>query len=739
MGAFLGAPIFTCTHITRNLNKNTHLRIGPHLRLRFMAAVCLLTGVAMAQPASFTDSLRQELRNATPDTSQVNLLNDLAWELKFDDPAGARVYLDSALLLARDLGFKKGEATALNFRGVVEDIHGNSDLAVQFFQKALVLRQHLGDRKGVASLFNNIGNVRENQGDYLAALDNYQRSLHIREELKDTARIARAFYNIAILQENMGNYPEALDYVFQYLEYTESSADKEGIANAWNIIGNIKTETDRYQEALTAYEKSLTIQRHLGNDWEISSVLNNIANLKDAIAESKMDAGQLGDSVLTLYNEARALHDEALSIRQKLDDASGEAEIFNNMGYVLKNLGSFYKKSNHPNEAAATWIEAENFLLQSLTIREKEGDKAGIMEVYNGIADVRRRQKRYREALGYTKQYYTISLEIEDNKFQQNGLKDLARIYNKLGEYKLAYKYRKKYDELRYARFNEERLKTEERREIVYGDRKKQSEIDRQQNEIRIRDAQLKTASAIQYSLIGGAFLLLLLAGVMLNRNKIIRREKLRSENLLLNILPSQTADELKKYGKAKARRYDSVTVLFTDFQSFTQIAERTSPEDLVTELDECFRAFDEIATRFNIEKIKTIGDAYFGVAGLPSPTHTHAEDAVRAALAIQMFMEEFRGKQMREGKPAFFCRIGIHSGPVVAGVVGKKKFAYDIWGDTVNLAARMEQSGEINQVNISQGTRDLLGPEFQCLHRGKVKAKNKGELDMYFVETEAG
>lgn len=691
--------------------------------------------MALAQHNGIVDSLQQLLRQARPDTSRVNLLNDLSWELKFDNPAKARVHLDSALQLARRLHYKKGEATALNFRGVVEDIHGNSDLAVQFFQQALHLRQKLGDRKGVASLFNNIGNVRENQGDYLAALDNYQRSLRICEELKDTTRITSAFYNIAILQETMGNYPEALDYIYQYLEYSESTASEDGIANAWNIIGNIKTETGRHDDALAAYKKSLALYRKLADEWKISTVLNNIANLKDAIAEDAMDASSPGDSMLVLFSEALALHREALAIRQKLDDAGGQAEIFNNMGYVLKNLGSYYEESLHPKQAATAWKDAETYLRQSLAIREKEGDKAGIMEVYNGIADVRRRQKRYKEALGFTQRYYAIAKEIGDQKFQQNGLKDLARIYNNMGEYKLAYKYREQYDELRYARFNEERIKSEERREIVYGDRKKQGEIERQQNELRIRDAQLKTASAIQYSLIGGALLLLLLAGVMLNRNKVIRREKQRSENLLLNILPAQTAEELKKYGKAKARRYDSVTVLFTDFQSFTQIAERTSPEALVAELDECFRAFDEIATRFNIEKIKTIGDAYFGVAGLPNPTRTHAEDAVSAALAMQAFMAQFRIKQKRDGKPEFFCRIGIHTGPVVSGVVGKKKFAYDIWGDTVNIAARMEQSGEINRVNISQGTHDLLGPQFHCIHRGKVKAKNKGELDMYFVE----
>ncbi|MFQ5446979.1 MAG: tetratricopeptide repeat protein, partial [Saprospiraceae bacterium] len=411
------------------MKKGVHPAICAFRQLFKIAGVCLLLpGILIAQHNGVVDSVEQLLRQTSPDTTRVNLLTDLSWELKFDDPAQARVYLDSALLLARRLNFQKGEATALNFRGVVEDIHGNSDLAVQFFQKALDLRQKLGDRKGVASLFNNIGNVRENQGDYLAALDNYQRSLRIREELKDTARITRAFYNIGILQESMGNYPEALDYIYQFLEYAESTADQEGIANAWNVIGNIKTETGQHEEALSAYDKSLAIQRKLGNDWEISSVLNNIANLKDAIAEDQMDAGALGDSVLALFDEATTLHSEALAIRQKLEDASGQAGIYNNMGYVLKNLGSFYHKKNHPEEAAATWREAEKFLRRSLSIREKEGDKAGIMEVYNGIADVRRRQKRYKEALDYTQRYYAIARKINDRKFQQNGLKDLARI-----------------------------------------------------------------------------------------------------------------------------------------------------------------------------------------------------------------------------------------------------------------------------------------------------------------------
>ena len=696
----------------------------------------LLPGIFYAQN-SLLDSLLEVNENAPSDTNKVILLTDIAWELKFEEPESARQYLAQALQLAQQLNFTKGKGTAYNIMGVVEDIHGNSKAAIEYFQKALEIRQALGDRKGVASLFNNIGNLRENQGDYLAALKNYQESLRIREEMGDTQRATKAYYNIAILHEGMGNYLEALDYIFLYLEGIEKSGDEEATANAWNIVGNIKTELDRLDEALVAYQKALALHRKLGNKWEESSVLNNIANLKDSQAEDLMDDGDLSPATQQLFDEAVALHQQSLAIRLALKDSSGMAEIYNNIGYVLKNVGSFHKKSGNKNQAEATWQAAENSLLKSLAFRQLSDDKVGTMEVYNGLSDVRRRQKKYAEALRFAKKYYAIAKDIGDQKFQQNGLKDLARIYYKLGEYKKAYKARKKYDELRYARFNERRNKDEARREALYSDRKKQYEIERQEQEIKLQEAELEQSKTVRNSLIGGALLLLLLALAMLNRNKVIRSEKQRSDELLLNILPAQTADELKKYGKATARQHEQVTVLFTDFKSFTNIAENTAPAVLVEELDRCFRAFDGIISKYKIEKIKTIGDAYLCAAGLPEPSPSHAEDCVSAALEMQAFMERFREEQKQKKGNEYYCRIGIHSGPVVAGVVGKKKFAYDIWGDTVNIAARMEQSGEVNKINISQAVFERVKDKFRCTHRGKVTAKNKGSMDMYFVEKE--
>jgi class 3 adenylate cyclase len=219
----------------------------------------------------------------------------------------------------------------------------------------------------------------------------------------------------------------------------------------------------------------------------------------------------------------------------------------------------------------------------------------------------------------------------------------------------------------------------------------------------------------------------------MAEKNALIEEKRRRSEHLLLNILPRAVAAELSVRNKVAARRYEKATVMFIDFVSFTQIAEQMSPEDLVATLDICFSSFDDIIGRNKIEKIKTVGDAYICASGL-SDRNEHPADMIKAALQIQVFLGKLREKHRAEGKPSFEARIGIHFGAVVAGVVGTKKFAYDIWGDTVNLAARLEQSCEPGHVNVSGMARSLVIDEFDWTFRGKVAAKNKGELDMFYV-----
>ena len=225
---------------------------------------------------------------------------------------------------------------------------------------------------------------------------------------------------------------------------------------------------------------------------------------------------------------------------------------------------------------------------------------------------------------------------------------------------------------------------------------------------------------------------------LLAKKNVIIEKERERAENLLLNILPASIAQELKLYNFARSRRLEMVTVLFTDFVNFSHISEVLSPEDLVADLDFCFRQMDAIVMQFDLEKIKTIGDAYMCAGGVPEASGDNIHQrVVQAGLEMQKFLTEWKKTRISEGKPVFEARLGIHTGAVVAGVVGTKKFAYDIWGDTVNIAARMQSSGEKGRVNVSGDTYQLIKHQFNCSFRGKVAAKNKGDIEMYFVDNQ--
>ncbi len=258
-------------------------------------------------------------------------------------------------------------------------------------------------------------------------------------------------------------------------------------------------------------------------------------------------------------------------------------------------------------------------------------------------------------------------------------------------------------------------------------------------------------SEALRNYAIGLGALLLLLCGLLYYRfvakrkaaksleesNAELAEARKRSDELLLNILPANIAEELKTKGAAKARKFTDTTILFSDFVNFTRISELLGPEDLVRQLDVCFRAFDEILADYpDLEKIKTIGDAYMVASGLDD-RKSIPSSLVKAALRMQSFLAEERKRREARGLPYFEARIGMHTGPVVAGVVGLKKFAYDVWGDTVNTASRVESKGEPGKVNISETTYRLIKYQFDCGYRGKVEVKNKGMLDLYYVESE--
>jgi adenylate cyclase len=685
----------------------------------FFAALLLLPAVLFAQ-LSVADSLARLLEKVPSDTHRVSLLVDYAWEINElrTDEAAAR--LQEAVALAQKLNFPKGEAAAWNGLGVVEEIRGDLAQAEIYYQKALAIRRRLGDLRGIGATLNNIGVVYEMQGHSDSALAIHRENLEIQQQLRDTLKIARAYFNMAATQQEMGLYPEAQNDLLSARAVLEARKDPDAVAKVYTQLGHLSFEIELYDTALVWYKRALRLREKLDDPGRLAEALSDYANALDELDSSR---------VALIY------YQQALDIWKQLDDLPGQAQVYINMGDAYKHTGEY--------PVALRYLQLAEDICLSFN------DVQGLMEVYNTIGDVHGRAGRLNLALEYTQQYYRTAKETGDEKYIQSAYKDFAEVYAAMGDFAEAYKWRVQYDELKYNRMNVRVGVAFARKEELFADESRRKEIERQRQELRIRDAELATIRIQQFALLGGAIALLLLATLLFNRNRIraranrelaakndaIQRERERADRLLKNILPEKTAEELKLHNTVQPVRYESVTVMFTDFKGFTKIAEQVSPEELIQELDGCFRLFDTIVEKYGLEKIKTIGDAYMCAGGLPTPNETHPADMVNAALDMLHDLDVRMQQNAAKGKPVFEMRIGIHTGPVVAGVVGSHKFAYDIWGDTVNTAARLEQGGEPGKINISDTTYQRIRHLFECTSRGKLSAKNKGEIEMYFVD----
>lgn len=606
------------------------------------------------------------------DSNKVNAILELASNYYRSNNDEAIRLGNEAKDLATEINYVVGLGYANKTIGIGYYYKRNNVEALLSWEEALVNFQSINFQKGTANILSNLGAVYFDEGDDEKAIGYYLQALEGAEIVNDSLRIATVLVNIGALYSNKDDSRDmAFEYYLRCLPYAEALGD---------------------------YELMGTVTVNLGELYLLQFI------------ETK-DSSVLTSSLKYL--------EQALEVYKKT--SSG------NVPYALNAIGKVYS-------ARADYQTAINYHIQAFELAEANSAATEMMQALAEIGRTQNKQGEYKLAIKYYKraEEFAKDLYTVDAQDIYGGL---ALSYANTNDFQKAFEYTQKVDVVKDSIYNAEMDKQIQAETLRY-------DITQRQKKIEVQALSIERQKTIRNASIIVGVLILLMALGLLNRyaytrktNRIIAFEKEKSDKLLLNILPEETAEELKEKGSATPKFYKKVSVLFTDFKGFTKIAEKLTPAELVEELNNCFLEFDRIIDKYHLEKIKTIGDAYMCAGGIPVANDTNPSDIVRAGLEIKDYMENLKKEREQHGQDYWELRIGIHTGPVIAGVVGKNKFAYDIWGDAVNTASRMESSGIPGKVNISGSTYELIKDQFECTHRGKIQAKNKGEIDMYIVE----
>ncbi len=583
------------------------------------------------------------------------------------------------LLYALDISvvsdLPKKKANLLVDLGATKFNVGKYKEGIDTLEKVIDMSRELGDQILEASARTNLGIIYEYQGEFVLAVLNHQQAERIYRDKRTLNELADCLTNIGNLYRKNDEPSQSLNYYEQALQIFDQTANKSGIADLLANIGNVYGDQEQLDVALEYLDSSQRLQEIVGN--------------RNAFANGLFSMGVIYANQHK-FSEALEHYRESLQLSREIGHIQGEA-------VSIINIGKIHLFQNRNSEAISTCN-------QGYELSQKIGDIASQREACDCLYKAHRARGDLELALPYYEEYNFLS----DSLKVTETAKALQRM-----EYE---KYR--------LRDSLKQVEDQARIELAH------------QEEVHQKE---KTSNI----LLGSGILLFLIAVGLLSRNRYITRskqeiqqEKDRSDELLLNILPSEIAEELKAKGEAMARQYENVSILFSDFKGFTEASERMTAPDLVAEIDTCFKAFDLIIGKYQIEKIKTIGDAYMAAGGLPVPEKESVHNTILAGLEMQRFMQARKTQRDSKNLPAFEMRLGIHTGPVVAGIVGVKKFQYDVWGDTVNTASRMESYGEIGKVNISATTYELVKgiSNLSFTSRGQIEVKGKGLVSMYFV-----
>ena len=540
----------------------------------------------------------------------------------------------------------------------------------------------------------------------------------VRSKVADTNKV-KALKIMA--DELRGNETQqALIFGEEALKLAQTLNWKRGEANCLSSIGNIYENLSDLHKSIGYQEKSLKIFEEIHDTPGILKCLNNLG----------MSYGYLND-----YPKALEYLGKSLKINEESGSKHAIADDLLKMGRICD------RKSDYPG--------ALEYFERSRNIYEEVGDKHGMADGLNSTGNIYYKGLNYPKALEYSGKALDIAREAGALDLQRDALQTLYLTYEKSGQQQRSYEFYKKYISLRDSVLNEEKLRqmAQARMVFAYGKIKLADSMAVVQEKLKKEHSRRESVRIMKILLIIllciGLAIILLVVGKRIRLrytrklDEKLQKEKERSDNLLLNILPEEIARELKETGKSGAREYNEVSVLFAGFVNFSDISEKFPAQELVAEVNTCFKAFDDILGKYGVEKIKTIGDTYISAGGIPLPDPGSVKKTVQAALEMQEFMINRKRENELKGLAAFEMWVGIHTGLVIAGIVGVNKFQFDIWGNTVNTASLMENSGETGKVNISQSTYEFLkdDPTFVFTHHGKIEEKNKAEQQMYFVD----
>ena len=655
---------------------------------------------AKMEGKALEDSLLKELPKQKEDTNKVKLFLSLHSCYIYSNVDEAIKYNKMALTHAGQLNWDKGKARAMLSLGWDYWKKMDYTTAMKYGDDALALYQKLADAKKIGDSYRFIGQDYIAFGNFSEALKYLSLAINSYKEAGSKYNMADTYVLSAWVYNELGKYPEVGKCTYAALKIYEEIGDKHGIGLCYSNMAANSEHDKHYDEALKYLKFGIKECERSGDLANVAVGYMNIAGLYSSMGN---------------YPVSLKYYDTTLTQFKKL-------KHWNYMADTYMGFGDVYEKQNNFTAALKCYLEADSLFKTQL-------NQIRLAEAYSKTADCYIKLNKTTEAQKIFKVAFSLTKDLKSVSYFANYYQDITSLDSATGNWKGAYEDHKLYLRYRDSAYNEENTKKIVQAQMQYDFDKKEAATKTEQDKKDIQERNIRNSIA------GGLGGVLIFSIVVYRQRNRVKKEKKRSDELLLNILPEEVAEELKAKGEANAKMIDEVTVLFTDFKGFTSISEKMSAEELVHDLNECFSAFDHIMEKHHMEKIKTIGDSYMAAGGLPTPNNTHAGDAVKAALEIAKFIEDGKAKKIAANSPYFEIRIGIHTGPVVAGIVGIKKFQYDIWGDTVNTASRMESSGEAGKVNISGATYELVKDKFTCTHRGKIEAKGKGEVDMYFVE----